>query len=111
MVTNIDYQTESEKTTEIPKSLIKEIINPTPYYYKNYQKVLFYNQSLESIVGKSRFQALIISSLMIWGSLFRENYRVLGNLRLDLDETDFVILPLAFFKNRNCHLKSLIFAT
>ena len=83
---------------EIPKSLIKEVINQNPYYYKNYQKVLFDNQSLESIVGKSRFQALIISSIMIWGGSFRENYRVLGNLRLNLDETDFVILPLAFYK-------------
>ena len=45
--------------SEIPKSLIKEVINQKSYYYKNYQKVLFDNQSLESIVGKSRFQALV----------------------------------------------------
>jgi hypothetical protein len=83
---------------KIPKSLIKEVINQTPYYYKDYQKVLFDNQSLESIVGKSKFQILIISSIMIWSGSFRENYRVLGNLRLNLDETDFVILPLAFYK-------------
>jgi Uma2 family endonuclease len=48
----------------IPKSLIYEMVNGKPIYYRGYKKVLANNLKLESIIGSSFLQSLIITEII-----------------------------------------------
>lgn len=100
MVTNIDYLTESIKTTEIPQSLVKETINGIPYYYKGYRQVLNNEKTLEEIMGASSLQSAIISALMIhFGYFFKKEYRVLGSeAGLHIAKNNNLSLDIAIYK-------------
>jgi len=45
----------------IPKSLVREIIDGKPYYYKGYREVLAGNMNIEGVMGCSALQTYIIS--------------------------------------------------
>nr|WP_295926153.1 Uma2 family endonuclease [uncultured Dyadobacter sp.] len=59
---------ESALEESIPTSLIREIIDGKPYYYKGYQEVLAGNINEEGVMGCSGLQTYIISYLL--GILF-----------------------------------------
>lgn len=48
----------------IPTSLIRDIIDGKPYYYKGYQEVLAGNIDIEGIMGCSTLQVFIISYIL-----------------------------------------------
>jgi Uma2 family endonuclease len=100
MIANIKYQNEEQTMVEIPQSLIKEVINGIPYYYKGYRHVLNKEKTLEEIIGASRLQTLIVSALIIYfGNLFKKQYRVTaGEGGLHLKKKDNLSLDVAFFK-------------
>lgn len=64
---------------KIPDSLVREILDGKPLYYKGYKDVLSKKKSIEEIMGSSSLQAFIVTFLM--GVIFRtklwENYEVL----------------------------------
>ena len=55
---------ESPLEESIPKSLIREIIDGKPYYYKGYHEVLAGNIDAEGIMGCSTLQAFIVTYLV-----------------------------------------------
>lgn len=48
----------------IPTSLIREIIDGKPYYYKGYREVLAGNINEEGVMGCSTLQAFIVTYLV-----------------------------------------------
>lgn len=100
MIANIEYQTQEKSTIEIPKLLIKEVINGKPYYYKGYHQVLNNEKTLEEIMGASRLQTLIVSAFVIYfGNLFKKQYRVTGaEGGLHLKKNDNLSIDVGFFK-------------
>jgi len=61
-----------KRTRKIPKTLIYDEIDGKPYYRKGYKSVLNKTQTLESIMGCSSLQALLIA-------YFTENFYMSGN--------------------------------
>lgn len=55
---------ESALEKSIPTSLIREIIDGKPYYYKGYQEVLAGNVNEEGVMGCSSLQSFIVSYLV-----------------------------------------------
>jgi hypothetical protein len=100
MVGNLEYKILESKEEEIPKALIREVIYGKPYYYKGYQQVLNNEKTLEDIMGSSRLQSAIISSLLIhFGYIFKKKYHIIGSESgLHLATNDNLSLDLAFYK-------------
>ncbi|RUM43526.1 MAG: Uma2 family endonuclease, partial [Desulfurobacterium sp.] len=63
-----------------PRELIYEMRYGKPIYYRNYDKVLSGEKSLEEVMGSSKLQSLLISLLL--KALFSS-----------LDEREYVVLP------------------
>lgn len=55
---------ENSLEESIPTSLIREIIDGKPYYYKGYQEVLAGNIDAEGVMGCSTLQAFIVTYLV-----------------------------------------------
>jgi Uma2 family endonuclease len=68
-------------TQSIPKSLIYEISNGKPIYYKNYKQVLRGECSIDEIMGCSALQSLIIAVLLefLYKNYDATMYRILTN--------------------------------
>jgi Uma2 family endonuclease len=49
---------------EIPKSLVYEMVNGQPVYYKGYQDYLSGSKQIDEIMGSSKIQALIVAELI-----------------------------------------------
>lgn len=93
---------------EIPDALIREIIYNQPYYYKDYQKVLTENQTLDSIKGKGRLQSFISSCLLVeFSQRFNKEYWSLINAGFQLDERDKIIANIALLKKSNLPLEKI----
>lgn len=65
----------------IPTSLIREIIDGKPYYYKGYQEVLAGNINEEGVMGCSTLQSFIVSYLVrvLFRSIDESKYLVATN--------------------------------
>lgn len=72
---------ESALEKSIPTSLIREIIDGKPYYYKGYQEVLAGNVKEEGIMGCSSLQSFIVSYLVrvLFRSIDESRYLVATN--------------------------------
>lgn len=72
---------ESPLEESIPTSLIREIIDGKPYYYRGYRKVLSGNIGIEDIMGCSTLQAFIISYILgvLYDQINRGKYIITTN--------------------------------
>lgn len=72
---------ESALEKSIPTSLIREIIDGKPYYYKGYQEVLAGNVNEEGVMGCSSLQSFIVSYLVrvLFRSIDESRYLVATN--------------------------------
>ncbi len=48
----------------IPNSLIREVLNGKPYYYKGYKEVLNGTKTLEEIMGSATLQAFLVARIV-----------------------------------------------
>jgi hypothetical protein len=56
----------SESTVQsIPKSLIYEMVDGKPIYYRGYQEYLSGEKQLEELIGSSHIQSFIVTRLVI----------------------------------------------
>lgn len=79
MIAEAEVLKKVPRKRKIPDSLICEIIDGKPLYYKGYKDVLRKKKTIEEIMGSSSLQAFIITFLMeviIKGNL-SEHYQVL----------------------------------
>lgn len=79
MATLVKKTTKKRKT--IPKELVYELINGSPVYYKDYEKVLSGQTTLEGIMGSSDLQAWIILTIVefLLLNLDKKKYKILSN--------------------------------
>jgi hypothetical protein len=73
---------------KVPEYLIKEILDRIPIYYKGYKAVLRKEKTLESIMGASGLQVLIVSYIykLLVRQLSDDMYHVFaGEAGLHLD--------------------------
>ncbi len=73
-----------EKTTKrkrVPKELIYEMRHGSPIYYRDYDKVIAGEKTLEEVMGSSKIQAWIISTILefLIRTLNKKKYKVLTN--------------------------------
>ncbi len=78
MVANKSPKGHKKISKKIPNSLICEVIDGRPFYFKGYEEVLNGEKTPEDIMGSSSLQAFIISFL-------------LKTLYKNLDETQFIL--------------------
>jgi hypothetical protein len=66
---------------KIPASLIYEIIDGKPIYYKGYEEVVIGTKTIEEVMGSSNLQSTIIEYLLmvLFKSIDLTKYRVLTN--------------------------------
>ncbi|WP_028949821.1 Uma2 family endonuclease [Sulfurihydrogenibium subterraneum] len=66
---------------KIPKGLIYEMRHGKPIYYRDYDKVLEGEKSLEEVMGSSKLQAWIIDLIVgfLYSNLDRKKYKILLN--------------------------------
>jgi len=50
-----------KRERRVPASLIKEVLDGQPIYYKGYRSVMYGHKNLEEIKGASSLQSLIIN--------------------------------------------------
>jgi Uma2 family endonuclease len=65
----------------IPKSLIYEMVNGKPIYYKGYQDYLSGEKKVEAIMPSSYLQAILVTELVIWLSkhLDTQQYQLISS--------------------------------
>jgi Uma2 family endonuclease len=78
---SIDKNPKRSKTKHIPESLIYEIIDGKPFYYKGYKDVLSNKKTFEEIMGASGLQSYIIYYLLriLYAKLDEDKYVFLTN--------------------------------
>ena len=85
---------------KIPDSLVREVIDGKPFYYKGYQMVLAKKKNSEDIRGSSSLQAKLISLLLryLFGNLDFKKYDILTNeAGLHLEKNDNVAGDIMIF--------------
>jgi hypothetical protein len=99
---------EAKIKVEIPDYLVREIIYEQPYHYKNHQKVLTENQTLDGIKGKGRLQSFMSSCLLVeFSQRFCSEYWSLINAGFQLDEKDKIIANIALLKKSDLPLEKI----
>ena len=106
-------QTSTNKYDNIPDSLIYEVMDGEPLYYRGYKDVLNNKKSLDDIMGSSTLQSFIITYLLrfIFKNLEEKKYLALTNeLGLHVsDKTNFAgdvnIFDRAVFPLENINKK------
>jgi hypothetical protein len=99
---------EAKIKVEIPDYLVREIIYGQPYYYKNHQKVLTENQTLDGIKGKGRLQSLLSSILLVrFSEIFKKSYWSLINAGFQFDGKDRIIANIALLKKSDLPLEKI----
>lgn len=78
---SIDKNPKRSKTKHIPESLIYEIIDGKPLYYKGYKDVLSNKKTAEEIRGSSGLQSFIVQYLLeiLYLKIGRKEYHFLTN--------------------------------
>ena len=71
----------SKKKKQVPKELVYELINGSPVYYRDYEKVLSGQTTLEGVMGSSDLQSWIILTVVefLLLNLDKKKYKVLSN--------------------------------
>ncbi|MCX7760498.1 MAG: Uma2 family endonuclease [Hydrogenothermaceae bacterium] len=72
---------EGKRRRTVPKELIYEMRNGSPIYYRNYDKVLSGEKSLEEVMGISKIQSIVIFCLLeiLYKNLNLDKYIILTN--------------------------------
>ncbi|WP_457623714.1 hypothetical protein [Persephonella sp.] len=63
-MTKVLEDKETKKRKRVPKELIYEMRYGSPIYYRDYDKVLSGEKTLEEVIGSSKIQAWIISTIL-----------------------------------------------
>ncbi len=84
MSTVVKNKKKAEKKTKrkkIPKHLIYEMRKGSPIYYRDYDKVISGEKTLEEVMGSSELQAIFISILVGWlySKINRKKYLIAAN--------------------------------
>ncbi|RUM47522.1 MAG: Uma2 family endonuclease [Hydrogenothermus sp.] len=81
MATLTKIKKTTKKKKQIPKELVYELINGSPVYYRDYEKVLSGQTTLEGVMGSSDLQSWIILTIVefLLLNLDKEKYKVLSN--------------------------------
>ena len=86
---------------KVPAYLIKEVLNGIPIYYKGYKAVLRKEKTLESIMGSSGLQSLIVSYIykLLVRQLSDDMYHILtGETGLHLELNDNLSGDIVLFE-------------
>jgi Uma2 family endonuclease len=68
------------KAATIPESLIYEMIDGTPLYYKGYRDVLEGTKNLEAVMGSSKIQSYLVGELLFFlRSILGQDYYLFTN--------------------------------
>lgn len=89
-----------KRAPSVPETLVKEIIDGIPFYYKGYKNVLSGQQNPEEIMGASGIQSLLISYLYghLYSMLSRRKYWLLiSELGSNPDKRNNLSFDLAIF--------------
>jgi hypothetical protein len=89
------------KSQVISESLIYEQVNGKPLFYNGYKKVLSGKKSLESIMGSSFIQAILIARILSWlNANFSDKYMVLTNeVGIQIDKKNWRLADIAMLNN------------
>jgi len=96
MIIKDDKKTVNAKKTKrkkIPKYLIYEMRKGSPIYYRDYDKVLSGEKTLEEVMGSSELQAIFVSILLSWlySKLNKKRYLIATN------EVGFKFAPRSWY--------------
>ncbi len=77
----IDIKEKKQKRRGIPKALIYEMRCGKPIYYRDYDKVLKGEKTLEEVIGSSKLQAIIVALIIgyLSAKINRNKYLILTN--------------------------------
>jgi hypothetical protein len=89
------------KSQVISESLIYEQVNGKPLFYNGYKEVLSGKKSLESIMGSSFIQAILIARILSWlNANFSDKYMVLTNeVGIQIDKKNWRLADIAMLNN------------
>ncbi len=89
------------KRRRVPKELIYEMRRGSPIYYRDYDKVLSGEKSLEEVVGSSKIQSILITLILkfLLSSIDLRKYEILTNeVGFKLAPRSWRNLDIAVFK-------------
>lgn len=98
----------------IPSSLIYEVLNGRPLYYRGYKEVLEKNLNPESVMGSSSLQSLLVSliELHLGISLDRKKYFPMTNeAGVHLDLNDNLSCDIAVYEKGTFDITTKYFST
>ena len=84
----------------IPDTLVYEIMDGKPIYYKGYEKVINTEIDLEGIMGSSVLQSVIIDLILqiLYAKINKKKYKILvSELGLHLDKKNNLEADIAIF--------------
>ena len=85
----------------IPSSLIYEVLNGRPLYYRGYKEVIEKNLNPESVMGSSSLQAILVSLIhgyMLYNRDKKKYLPVTNKVGLHLDLKDNLSCDVAVFE-------------
>ncbi len=94
----------------IPNSLIAEIMDGKPIYYKGYGAVLSGEKTIEDIMGASGLQGIIIQYLLriLYRGLHEKHFHVFTNEQgLHLDKKNNLAADIAIYNVENLPVKAI----
>lgn len=98
-----------KKTPKVPESLIYEVMNGNPIYYRGYKNVLSGKLSQEGVMGSSALQSFFISLLV--GYLLpklKNDYTILyGELGLNMRVGDNLSMDIAIYHRSDITVERL----
>lgn len=92
------------QTEIIPESLVFEVLNGRPLYYKGYQNVVAGILKSESLMGSSDLQSILVTILVgtLWNLIDRKTYQLSSNESgLHLAAGDNLSADIAIFDKAN----------
>lgn len=97
----------SKHSPPIPTSLIYEVIEEIPVYYKGYKSVLAGEKTLEDIMGYGELQLLLVNIIRdYFKGIFSEKYWVLaGEGGLHIDNKSNLATDIAFYPKSKISLQ------
>jgi len=88
------------KIQSVPEELLYEMIDGKAIYYNGYRNVLSGKKSIESVMGSSFIQAILIARVISWlNENFSDNYLALTNeLGIQIDTKNWRLADIALVK-------------